>query len=174
MNYTLNDINCFIEAEKRKDVLPKEYFHSIAVTNFCETPTEELMATFEVCMHVDAPRWSSNACSYQEFRHMLEDGKIDILQLTGRQRLLFLTCLSDPAFEQIMMMNATENEEHFNKLREALPIVLPALRNSASYTVEQVKVARQVAAMFMECNQKVLNYRRYIDFVKKILGQMEN
>ncbi len=50
MNYTLNDINCFIEAEKRKDVLPKEYFHSIAVTNFCETPTEELMATFEVCM----------------------------------------------------------------------------------------------------------------------------
>lgn len=171
MNYTLNDINCFIEAEKRKDVLSKEYSQSIAVTNFSDTPTEELIAAFEVCMHVDAPRWSSNTCSYQEFRHMLEDGKIDILQLTGRQRLLFLTCLSDPTFEQIMMMNATENEEHFNKLREALPIVLPALRNSASYTAEQVKVARQVAAMFMECNQKVLNYRRYSEFAKNVLDK---
>ena len=34
MNYTLNDINCFIETEKHKDVLPKEYFQSIAVNSF--------------------------------------------------------------------------------------------------------------------------------------------
>lgn len=171
MNYTLNDLNCFIEAEKCKDVFPKEYFQTIAIDNFCDTPTEEIMATFEVCMHVDAPRWFSNTCSYQEFRHILEDGKIDILQLTGRQRLLFLTCLSDPVFEQRMMMNATENEEHFNKLRKALPIVLPALSNISSYTAEQVKVAHQVAVMFMECNQKVLNYKRYTEFVKQVLDK---
>ena len=132
----MNDINCFIEAEKRKEVLPKEYFQSIAVTNFCDTPTEELMATFEVCMQVNAPRWSSNISSYQEFRRTLEDGQIDILQLTGRQRLLFLTCLSDPAFEQKVMTNAAENEDRFIKLRKALPIVLPALRSRTSYTAD--------------------------------------
>lgn len=169
MNYTLSDINCFIEAEQRKDVLPKEYFQSIAVTNFSDTPTEELMALFEVCMNVNAPRWPSNISSYQEFRCMLEDGQVDILQLTGRQRLLFLTCLSDPAFEQKVMTNAAENEDHFIKLRKALPIVLPALRDGISYTAEQVKVARQVAVVFMECNQKVLNYRRYTEFAKNVL-----
>lgn len=171
MNYTLNDINCFIEAEKRKDVLPKECFQSIAVNNFCDTPTEELMATVEVCMHTSEPHWPTNTVSYQGFRSMLEDGKIDILQLTNRQRLLFLTCLSDPAFERRMMTSAAENEDYFIKLRKALPIILPTLRNSTSYTTEQVKVARQVAAMFMECNQKVLNYRRYTDFAKKILDK---
>lgn len=171
MNYTLNDINCFIEVEKRKDVLPKEYFQSIAVNNFCDTPTEELMATFEVCMHAKEPHWPTNTVSYQEFRRMLEAGQIDILMLTSRQRLLFLTCLSDPTFERRMMTSAAENEDHFIKLRKTLPIILPALRNSTSYTTEQVKVARQVAAMFMECNQKVLNYRRYTDFAKKILDK---
>lgn len=171
MNYTLNDINCFIEAEKRKDVLPKEYFQSIAVNNFCDTPTEELLATFEVCMHAKEPHWPTNTVSYQEFRRMLEEGQIDILQLTSRQRLLFLSCLSDSAFERKMITSAAENEDHFIKLRKTLPIILPVLRNSTSYTTEQVKVARQVAAMFMECNQKALNYRRYTDFAKKILDK---
>ena len=50
MNFTLNDINCFIETEKRKEVFPRAVFKTIAVTNFCDTPIEELMATFEVCM----------------------------------------------------------------------------------------------------------------------------
>lgn len=168
MNYTLNDPNYFIEAEKRKDVFPKEYFRTIATDNFCDTPTEEIMATFEACMYVKNPHWSTNISSYQELRRMLEDGQIDIPQLTGRQRLLFLTCLSDPAFEQRMMSNAAENEEHFIKLRKVLPIVLPALRNSASYLAEQVKVARQVVVMFMECNQRVLNYRCYIEFAKQV------
>ena len=70
-----------------------------------------------------------------------------------------------------MMTSAAENEDYFIKLRKTLPIVLPALRNSTSYTKEQVKVARHVAAMFMECNQKLLNYRRYTDFAKKILDK---
>lgn len=131
MNFTLNDINCFIETEKRKEVFPRAVFKTIAVTNFCDTPIEELMATFEVCMYVKAPQWSSKASSYQEFRHILEDGQIDILQMTSRQRLLFLTCLSDSTFKQKMMANAAENEEHFIKLRKALTIILPALRNSA-------------------------------------------
>lgn len=52
MNFTLNDINCFIETEKRKEVFPRAVFKTIAVTNFCDTPIEELMATFEVCMYV--------------------------------------------------------------------------------------------------------------------------
>ena len=47
---------------------------------------------------------------------MLENGQIDILQLTGRQRLLFLTFLSDPTFEQKLMINAAENKNHFIKL----------------------------------------------------------
>ena len=169
MNFTLNDLNRFIEAEKRKEVLPREAFQAIAVTNFGDTPTEELMATFEICIHAKAPQWSSNASSYQEFRRMLEDGQIDILQLTGRQRLLFLTCLSDPTFEQKMMTNAAENEEYFIKLRQVLPIILPALRNSNSYSSEQVKVAYKGASFFMECNQKVLNYRRYSEFIKHVL-----
>ena len=67
------------------------------------------------------------------------------------------------------MTNAAENEDHFIKLRKALPIVLPALRDGISYTAEQVKVARQVAVVFMECNQKVLNYRRYTEFAKNVL-----
>lgn len=46
MNITLNDFNRFIEAEKRKEVLPRDAFQKIAVSNFCDTPTEELMATF--------------------------------------------------------------------------------------------------------------------------------
>lgn len=171
MNITLNDFNRFIEAEKRKEVLPRDAFQKIAVSNFCDTPTEELMATFEVCMHAKAPQWSLNASSYQEFRRMLEEGQIDILQLTGRQRLLFITCLSDPIFEQKMVINAAENEEHFIKLRKALPIILPALRNSASYTAEQMKVAHQVAVMFMECNQKVLNYRCYTEFTKQVVDK---
>ena len=171
MNITLNDLNCFINAEKRKDVLPREYFQTIAVTNFCNTPAEELMATFEVCMHAKEPHWSTNTVSYQDFRRMLQEGKINILMLTGRQRLLFLTCLSDPAFERRMMTSAAENEDHFIKLRKTLPIVLPALRNSTSYRKDQVKVARQVATMFMECNRKMLNYRRYTDFAKKILDK---
>ena len=171
MNITLNDLNRFIEAEKRKEVLPRDAFQTIAVSNFCDTPAEELMATFEVYMHAKAPQWSLNASSYQEFRRMLEEGKIDILQLTGRQRLLFITCLSDPTFEQKMVTNAVENEEHFIKLRKALPIILPALRNSASYTAEQMKVARQVAFMFMECNQKVLNYRRYTKLTKLVVDK---
>ena len=50
MNFTLNDINCFIETEKRKEVFPRAVFKTIAVTNFCDIPIEELMATFEVCM----------------------------------------------------------------------------------------------------------------------------
>lgn len=66
MNITLNDFNRFIEAEKRKELLPREAFQTIAVTKFCDTPTEELMATFEVCMHAKAPQWSLNASSYQE------------------------------------------------------------------------------------------------------------
>ena len=70
-----------------------------------------------------------------------------------------------------MMTSAAENEDHFIKLRKMLQIVLPALRNSTSYTKAQVKVAHQVATMFMECNQKVLNYRRYSDFAKKILDK---
>lgn len=171
MNITLNDLNLFIETEKRKEILPREAFQTIAVSNFCDTPTEELMATFEVCMHAKAPQWSSKASSYQEFRRMLEDGQIDILQMTNRQRLLFLTCLSDSTFEQKMMANAAENEEHFIKLRKALPIVLPALRNSASYIAEQMKVARHVAVMFMECNQKVLNYRRHTEFTKQVVDK---
>ena len=69
------------------------------------------------------------------------------------------------------MTNAVENEEHFIKLRKALPIILPALRNSASYTAEQMKVARQVAFMFMECNQKVLNYRRYTKLTKLVVDK---
>ena len=76
---------------------------------------------------------------------MLEEGQIDILQLTGRQRLLFITCLSDPTFEQKMVTNAVENEEHFIKLRKALPIILPALRNSASYTAEHSEARLQPA-----------------------------
>ena len=70
-----------------------------------------------------------------------------------------------------MITSAAENEDYFIKLRKALPIVLPALRNSTSYTKKQVKVARHVAAMFMECNQKMLNYSRYTDFAKKILDK---
>lgn len=171
MNFTLNDLNLFIEAEKRKDVIPREAFQKIAVTKFCDTSTEELMATFEVCMYVKSPQWSSNPAFYQEFRRMLEDGQIDILQLTGRQRLLFLTCLSDSAFEQKMMIKAAEYEEHFIKLRKTLAIILPALRNGTSYASEQVKVAHELASLFMECNQKVLNYRRYIEFTRFVLGK---
>ena len=102
---------------------------------------------------------------------MLEDGQIDILQLTGRQRLLFLTCLSDSAFEQKMMIKAAEYEEHFIKLRKTLAIILPALRNGTSYASEQVKVVHELASLFMECNQKVLNYRRYIEFTRFVLGK---
>lgn len=171
MNYTLNDINSFIEAEKRKEILPRAAFQEIAVINFCDTPTEELMATFEVCRYAKAPQWSSKESSYQEFRRMLEDGQIDILQMTSRQRLLFLTYLSDSTFQKKMIVNAAENEEHFIKLRKALTIILPVLRNSTSYTAEQMKVARHVAVMFMECNQKMLNYRYNIKFVKQIVDR---
>lgn len=100
MNFTLNDINRFIEAEKRKEVLSREDFQVMAVTNLCDMPAEELIATFEICIHVKEPQWFSNASSYQEFRRMRENGQIDILQPTGRQRLLFFTCLSGPTFEQ--------------------------------------------------------------------------
>ena len=56
MNISLNNLNRFIETEKRKEVFPKDTFQKIAVSNFCGTPTEELLATFEVCMHAKAPQ----------------------------------------------------------------------------------------------------------------------
>ena len=43
MNFTLNDINCFIETEKCKEVFPRATFKIIAVIDFCDTPTEELI-----------------------------------------------------------------------------------------------------------------------------------
>jgi len=43
MNFTLNDINCFIETEKRKEVFPRATFKTIAVIDFCDTLTEELI-----------------------------------------------------------------------------------------------------------------------------------
>lgn len=169
MNYTLHDLNCYIEAEKRKDVLPRDYFQTIAVKDFCDTPTEELMASIEVCMHVTEPYKATNVSSYQEFRRMFEEGMIDITQLTSRQRLLFLTCLSDLDCEQKMKIAVTKNEENFRKLRKLLPIVLPVLRDSSSYAPEQVKVAHNIAVWFMKCNQRVLNYRHYIEFTKYVL-----
>lgn len=171
MNITLNDLNLYIEAEKRKDVVQRETLPKIAMTKFCDIPAEELMATFEVCMHAKVPQWTSKPVFYQEFRQMFEDGRIDILQLTGRQRLLFLTCLSDSTFEQKMLIKAAEYEEHFIELCETLVIILLALRNGTLYTTEQVKVAHEIASLFMECNQKVLNYRRYIGFAKFVFGK---
>ena len=102
---------------------------------------------------------------------MLEEGQIDILQLIGRQRLLFITYLSDSTFEQKMVTNAAENEEYFIKLRKALSIILPVPRDSASYTTEQMMVVRQVAVMFMECSQKVLNYRRNTELTKLVVDK---
>ena len=43
MNFTLNDINCIIETEKCKEVFPRATFKIIAVIDFCDTPTEELI-----------------------------------------------------------------------------------------------------------------------------------
>ena len=39
----------------------------------------------------------------------------------------------------------------------------------ASYTAEQVKLAHCVAVMFMEWNQKMLNYRRHTEFINQIM-----
>ena len=171
MNSTLNDLNYYIETEKHKNALPREYFQTIAVQDFCDTPTDELMASIEVCMYVKARYKTVSASSYLEFRHMFEEGLLDITQLTRRQRLLFLTCLSDSDCEHKMMIAATENEENFRKLRKVLPIILPALRNCSSYGTEQVRVAYSIAVWFMECNQKMLNYRHYIEFTKQVWGK---
>lgn len=171
MRYTLNDLNYYIETERRKNSLPREYFQTIAAQDFCDTPTDEFMASIEVCLYVKTPNKSVSASSYQEFRHMFEEGTIDINQLTSRQKLLFLTCLSDSDCEQKMMIAAVKNEENFRKLRKALPIVLPVLRNNSSYEPEQVKVAHSVAVWFMECNRKVLNYRHYIEFAKQVFDK---
>lgn len=171
MSYTLNALNYYIETEKRKNSFPREYFHAIAVQDFGDTPTDELMASIEVCMYVKAPYKTASASSYQEFRLIFEEGLIDVTQLTSRQKLLFLICLSDSECEQKMMIAAVKNEENFRKLRKSLPIVLPVLRNSSSYELEQVKVAHSIAAWFMECNRKVLNYRHYIKFTKQVLGK---
>jgi hypothetical protein len=102
---------------------------------------------------------------------LFEEGLLDITQLTSRQKLLFLTCLSDSDCEQKMMIAAVKNEENFRKLRKALLVVLPALRNSSLYEPEQVKVAHSVAVWFMECNRKVLNYRNYIEFTKQVFDK---
>lgn len=166
MNYTLNALDHFIETEKREAIHPKG-FRTIAIMNFTDMSAEDFLATNEAIKYAEAPQWSSNASSYQEFRRMLEEGQIDILELTSKQKLLFLTCLSDPDFVQKMMANADENEEDFLKLQKALPIVLPVLRDSTSYTAEQTNMAHRTVVMFVECNQKVLNYRRYIEFIKQ-------
>ena len=167
MDFTLDDLNRYIEVENSKKALMGNYFQTFAVNNFRDTPTDELIASFEVCGYAKAPHVSTNAASYQTFRRLFEDGQIDILQLTGRQRLLLLTCMSDPAFTQRMTANITVNEERLTKLRKALPLVLPVLRNSDFYTAQQFKVAHWIAHIFMECNRKALNYRRYTVFAEQ-------
>lgn len=48
MNYSLNDLNRYIETEKCKCTVPKEYFKTIAMPDFRNTPDDEFLASIEV------------------------------------------------------------------------------------------------------------------------------
>lgn len=170
MNYTLKDLNQYIETEKRNSNMPREHFTTIAIIDFCHTPQEEFLAEIEICKYVKVNHNTSvNVASYNELQRLFENGLLNIVQLTSRQKLMFLTCLSDSACVRRMVIAAAENEGMFCKLRKALPIVVSVLRDSDLYGSEQVKAAQTIANWFMDCNQKVLNYRRYIYFVRQVL-----
>lgn len=172
MNYTLNDLKHYIETERYKSAVPREHFRTIAIMDFCNMSHEEFVAETEVCRYVKGPHYAlPNILLYNEFRRLFEEGLLDIVQLTGRQKLMFLTCLSDPDCTRNMMIAAAENEEEFCKLQKALPAVVCVLRDSVLYEAEQVKTAHKIARWFMECNQRVLNYRKYIDFARQVFGK---
>lgn len=80
-----------------------------------------------------------------EFRSLFEGGLIDIVQLTSRQKFLFLICISVPGCMRNMMIVGTKNEEEFYKLRKAFPSVVCVLRDSGLYDPEQVKPADYIA-----------------------------
>ena len=163
MNYTLDALNGFIEANRIDTMLDDTCFSTILLD-----AGEGLMESMEISMYVRPPHWNTNTSSYQEFKRMLENGQIDIRKLKGRQKMLFLTCFSDSSFEQSMMVAASENEKEFFKLRKVLRSVVQVLQNEDSYTSEQVHAARKLASWYMECNQKVLHYRQYTEFVKYV------
>ena len=163
MNYTLDELNDFIEAKKIDTKLDDTCFRTILLD-----PDEGLLESLELSMYVKPPHWNTNASSYQEFRHMLENGQIDIRKLKGRQKMLFLTCFSDSDFEQRMRAAASENEKDLMNLRKVLQAVVHVLQNVDSCAPEQVDAAYKLASWYMECNEKALNYRQYTEFVKYV------
>jgi hypothetical protein len=166
MNYSLKDLNQFIESEKSERASSEKYIRTFAIVDFRNTPNDEFLASLELCRYVKKTRETVTTVSYNEFRRLFESGRIDIFQLTSRQKLLFLTCLSASDCICNMVIASKENKEVFCKLRKILPVVVEVLRNKGLYTPEQVKLADNIAKCFMDCNRRLLNYRTYIDFVK--------
>ena len=160
MNDRLSKLNEFIEAKNSDVLLDDMCFRTILLDE-----SEGLLESLELSMYVKPPHWNTNTSSYREFRLMLENGQIDIRKLKGRQKMLFLTCFSDSDFEQRMRAAASENEKDLMKLRKVLRAVVHVLQNVDSCAPEQVHAAHKLASWYMECNQKVLNYRQYMEFV---------
>jgi hypothetical protein len=172
MNYSLDDLNRYIETEKYEYEATKDYCKTIATVDFHNTPYNEFMASIEVFRYVKKTHNTSvNNTSYHEFKRMFEEGLIDIVHLTSRQKLLFLTCLSDSVCVRNMMLAGAKNEEEFCKLRKILPTVVRVLRESDLYDPNQIKVADCLARWFLKCNHKVLNYQKYIDFAKQVSNE---
>ena len=170
MNYSMNDLNAYIAAEKSRR-LPADGFVTVGTLDFCNATVDELLATIEACKYVETPRRSpSRALSFFEFKRLFEEGLIDIALLTGRQKMLFLTCLSDHECTAKMMIASAACEEDYFKYRKALPYAVRVL-NPETYSMDQVKLSSDIARWFMECNQRVLNYHRYSCFVKSVLGE---
>lgn len=171
MNYSMNDLNAYIAAEKSRR-LPGDGFVTVGTLDFCNTTVDELLATIEACKYAGTPRRSpSRALSFLEFKRLFEEGLIDIALLTGRQKMLFLTCLSDHECTSKMMLASAACEEDYFKYRKALPYAVRVLKCPDAYSRDQVKLSCDIARWFMECNQRVLNYHRYSCFVKSVLDE---
>lgn len=48
MNYSVNELNRFIETKKRERMLPENYCIIIATPDFCNTPVDGFLAFSEV------------------------------------------------------------------------------------------------------------------------------
>lgn len=86
MNYTLNDLNHYIETERYKSAVPREHFKTTEIMDFCNISYEEFVAETEVCRYVKEPHHAQkNVSLYNEFRRLFEEGLLYIVQLIRRQ-----------------------------------------------------------------------------------------
>jgi len=168
MNYNLlNELNRYIEIKNKEYGITKNHFVTIATPDFCNMSFEELMASKEVFEYIDEPHINlTNVSVFREFKGFFENGMIDICSLTSRQKMLFITCLNDHECTQKMIIAGKECEEALLDLRKALPAAVCVLKDPASFSQEQINNSREIAMYFIDCNQRVHNYRTYLDFAK--------